>query len=150
MLQKYARLKIGTILNETPKIEQNEDGSFSKVPYGENSALQGFHNPYYNESHHKFRAAVRAFFQREIEPEASQFEEMGKAASDEVYRKLGSFGILACRMGPGPHLKLLPSLPGGVKPEEFDYFHEQIAHEENARMGYVSYQDSIGAGMVIG
>ena len=29
-------------------------------------------------------------------------------------------------------------------------FHEQIAHEEVARMGYASYQDSLGAGMVIG
>jgi alkylation response protein AidB-like acyl-CoA dehydrogenase len=63
--------------------------------------------------------------------------------------KIGSFGLLACRMGPGPHLKNL-TLPGGVKPSEFDYFHEQIAHEETCRLGYPGYQDSLGTGMVIG
>jgi hypothetical protein len=56
----------------------------------------------------------------EILPEAASFDEMGKAASKEVFEKMGQFGLLACRMGPGPHLKMVPSLPGGIKPEEFD------------------------------
>ena len=119
------------------------------MPYGEPSAFQGFHSPYYNESHHKFRRSVREFLETQVLPEAASFEEPGKAASVEVYRKMGDFGLLASRMGPGPHLKGF-NLPGGVKAEEFDYFHEQIAHEEIARMGYPSYQDSLGAGMVIG
>ena len=150
MLQKYARLKIGTIANESPKIEWPTPGSFSKVPYGEPQAFQGIPSPFYNESHHKFRTAVRAFYQTHVQEEALAYDDAGKAASNEVFEKLGNSGILACRMGPGPHLKLVPSLPGGIKPEEFDYFHEQIAHEETARMGLPGYQDSIGTGMVIG
>jgi alkylation response protein AidB-like acyl-CoA dehydrogenase len=149
-LKKYDRLKIGSIVNEQPQIDWNTPGSLSKVPYGEASAFQGFHSPYYTESHHKFRAAVRAFYQQEVEEEAILFDDNGKAASDQVFQKLGSSGILACRMGPGPHLKLVEQLPGGVKAEEFDYFHEQIAHEETSRMGCPGYQDSIGTGMVIG
>lgn len=41
-------------------------------------------------------------------------------------------------------------LPGGVTPQEFDYFHEQIAHEETTTLGYAGYQDSLATGMVIG
>ena len=37
----------------------------------------------------------------------------------------------------------LGGLPGGVKPEEFDYFHEMIAHEEIMRMGYPGFQVSL-------
>ena len=41
-------------------------------------------------------------------------------------------------LAPGPHLKLFTKhhpLFGGVKPEEFDMFHEMIAHEELSRIG---------------
>lgn len=39
---------------------------------------------------------------------------------------------------------------GGVQPEEFDYFHEMIANEEIARMGYGGVNDGLGTGLVIG
>ena len=91
ILRKYSRLKIGNILNETPKIDWNIPGSLSKVPYGEASAFQGFPSPFYNESHRKFRTAVRAFYQEEVEEEALLFDENGKPASDQVFQKLGSF-----------------------------------------------------------
>lgn len=34
--------------------------------------------------------------------------------------------------------------------QEFDFFHELIAHEEVARIGCPGFQDGIGAGMIIG
>ncbi|KAJ3272708.1 hypothetical protein HDV01_005344 [Terramyces sp. JEL0728] len=149
VLQKYKRLQIGSITNEKQQIIQNTPGSISQVPYAEPSSLQGFHSPYFNESHKKFRQAVRHFVQTEILPEAASFDDAGKVASKEMFKKMGEFGLLATRMGPGPHLKAF-KLPGGVKPEEFDYFHEQIAHEEVCTLGYPGYQDSLGTGMVIG
>eukprot|EP00398_MALV-I-01_sp_L67-1_P000259 gene259-325_t len=66
---------------------------------------------------------------------------------------VGRFGILVSRVGkPAMKAKWMGDikLPGGVKPEEFDYFHEQIAHEEYGRLGAPSYQDGLGAGFVIG
>lgn len=149
ILSKYAKLKIGSIANEKQMIEQQAPGLLSTVPYGESAAFAGLYSPYYNDTHRAFRTAVRTFIETEILPEAAEFDELGKTASKEVYKKMGAFGLLACRMGPGPHLKAF-TLPGGVKYEEFDYFHEQIAHEECARLGYASYQDALGAGMVIG
>jgi alkylation response protein AidB-like acyl-CoA dehydrogenase len=62
---------------------------------------------------------------------------------------MGQFGILACRLGPGAHLKGF-ALPGGVKPENFDYFHELIAHEETTRLGIYNYAEGLASGMVIG
>jgi alkylation response protein AidB-like acyl-CoA dehydrogenase len=41
-------------------------------------------------------------------------------------------------------------LPGGIKPEEFDYFHELIAHQETARIGAPGFADSISSGYSIG
>jgi hypothetical protein len=37
-------------------------------------------------------------------------------------------------------------LPGGVKPSEFDYFHEMICHMEVNRLGRPGFIDSLGAG----
>ena len=45
ILVKYARLKVGTIRGEIPKIILN--GGVSLVPYAEPSYMQGFHSPYY-------------------------------------------------------------------------------------------------------
>merc|ERR1719160_1993977 len=38
----------------------------------------------------------------------------------------------------------------GVKPKEFDHFHELIAHEEMGRLQCPSYNDGLGAGFCIG
>ena len=42
----------------------------------------------------------------------------------------------------GEHLKFVKGgLPGGVKPEDFDFFHELITHEEMGRLSVPSYTD---------
>ncbi|KAJ3154050.1 hypothetical protein HDU86_004975 [Geranomyces michiganensis] len=143
------RYAIGRIAGSKSKIAMHKPGDISRVPYAEPSAWQGFYSPYYNESHHRFRTAVRKFMDEEIIPDSVQAEESGQTADLETFEKMGAFGLLACRLGPGQHLAGR-SLPGGVKPEEFDYFHEMIAHEEIAGLGLPGYQDSIATGMVIG
>ena len=47
VLLKYARYKIGTIINETPRIPVRQHGAISTVPYGEISAFMGYKSPYY-------------------------------------------------------------------------------------------------------
>lgn len=136
--------------NPEPVDYTKPDYAISKVPYAEPSFWQGWRSTYFNDSHIKFRDAVRKFFTVEVLPELITFEELGKEPPISFLQKLGAFGIHACRMGPGPHLKLVKSLPGGVKPEEFDYFHEMIVHEELTRLGLPGASDGLGAGMVIG
>ncbi|KAG0170056.1 hypothetical protein DFQ28_002596 [Apophysomyces sp. BC1034] len=147
VLKKYGRYKIGTIEGEQPKIEMREAGSFSKVPYAESSAWMGFKSPYFKESHFRFRAAVRKIMD-ELAPEARSFEDSGEKPTDEFMQKLGSHGLLAANVGPGPWLRDY-KLPGGVTADEYDYFHEMIVHEEMARWGVRGTDDGVIGGMVI-
>ncbi|KAJ3116453.1 hypothetical protein HDU96_009616 [Phlyctochytrium bullatum] len=55
--------------------------------------------------------------EREVAKDAPVLDVLGERPSDELFVKMGEFGLLACRLGPGDHLKGL-KLPGGVKPEE--------------------------------
>ncbi|ORY96695.1 acyl-CoA dehydrogenase/oxidase [Syncephalastrum racemosum] len=149
VLAKYApRLKIGVIENEKPQFTIPAPDAISKIPYAEPSYLQGFKSPYLNESHTRFRKALRALY-ADVKPEALVAEELGKAPTQELYEHLGAEGVLASQIGPGPWLKGL-KLPGGIKPEEFDYFHEMIAHEETARLGTPGFADGISSGYSIG
>ncbi|KAI8855056.1 acyl-CoA dehydrogenase/oxidase [Chytridium lagenaria] len=70
-----------------------------------------------NATHVAFRKAVREFYDREIIKDGPMMDVMGERPTDEMFLKMGEFGLLACRLGPGEHLKGL-KLPGGVKPEE--------------------------------
>ncbi|KAJ8653724.1 hypothetical protein O0I10_010646 [Lichtheimia ornata] len=149
VLIKYApRLKIGTIANETPQIALPAPDAISKVPYAEPSYWMGFKSPYFNESHTRFRKAMRTIY-ADVKPDAILAEEMNQAPTQELYKMLGEEGVLASQIGPGPWLKGL-KLPGGIKPEEFDYFHEMIAHEETARLGTPGFADGISSGYSIG
>ncbi|KAI8391791.1 acyl-CoA dehydrogenase/oxidase [Radiomyces spectabilis] len=147
VLVKYARYKIGTVANEEPKYEIRQAGALSKVPYAESSAWMGFKSPYFKESHFRFRVAVREILDG-MALEARRFEDEGVKPTDEFVRTLGEAGILAANIGPGPHLKGI-KLPGDVKPEEYDYFHEMIVHEEMARWGVRGTDDGLIGGMVI-
>lgn len=149
VLEKYAKLKIGVIKGNT-EVVISDYSKISEVPYAEAPFWRNLPSPYYNESHIKFRLAVREFLHKEVRAEAEKFELSGKQPSDEVYHKMGDFGLLACRIPGGEHLKMVKELPGGVKPQDFTYFHEMIAHEEMARMGAPGYVDGLGAGYVIG
>jgi alkylation response protein AidB-like acyl-CoA dehydrogenase/predicted heme/steroid binding protein len=147
---KYGpKYEIGTIAGFKPKIHLKQPGEISRVPFAEPSAWFGMPSPYYKESHFKMRKAIRKFIHEVVEPDALMKDDSGEVATIEMYEKMGEFGWLASRIGPGPHLQGL-NLPGGVKPEEFDYFHEMIAHEELATIGIPGYQDSLATGMVIG
>ncbi|KAJ3026410.1 UNVERIFIED_CONTAM: hypothetical protein HDU68_005708 [Siphonaria sp. JEL0065] len=151
VLKKYKRLIIGKVTGEQPLLSHNNElGSFSKVPYAESLATLQKPSPFYNQSHLAFKKAVRAFCDEHIVPDAEQYGNLGKFPDQEILLKMGSVGLYACRLGPGEHLKGLKLL-GGVKPEEFDYFHEAIAHEEITRAaGIYCYGEGLASGMMIG
>ncbi|KNC98116.1 uncharacterized protein SPPG_06525 [Spizellomyces punctatus DAOM BR117] len=144
------RYIIGQIAGEKPKLDLTKPGEYSKVPYAEAGYLQGRPSPFYKESHIRFRDAIRKFYDDELTADAPTMDAMGEAPDRETYQKMGKIGLLACRLGPGPHLKVVPELPGGVKPEEFDYFHELISHEETTRLGIYGFAEGLASGMVIG
>jgi alkylation response protein AidB-like acyl-CoA dehydrogenase/predicted heme/steroid binding protein len=125
------------------------------APYSEPTAWMGWNSPYYKDSHKRFRLKLRAFVEEVLRPEAEASEEIGEAPTKEVYQAMGSCGLLAARLGKD----IMPLVERigidlekglGVKPSEFDHFHEQIAHEEIGRLSSPSYCDGIGAGFCIG
>lgn len=67
--------------------------------------------------------ALRIFVEENILPEAIAAEKDESPPSKELYLKMGQFGLLASRLGPGNHLNLV-TLPGGTTASQFDYFHE--------------------------
>ena len=71
---------------------------------------------------------MRKFVEETIAKEASTSEDAGNPPSKELFAKMGQSGMLAARIGPGKHLNLVSSLPGGIKPEEFDYFQYALFH----------------------
>lgn len=74
-----------------------------------------------------------------------------KRPTVELIKLMGTdkWHLNAMRLGPGKHLKGL-TLPGGVKGEDFDYFHELIITQELSRIGSRGYSDGLLGGMVIG
>ena len=133
VLSKYAsNLIIGAV--DGAEASLSPAPLISRVPFAENSwGRKGWKSPYYNESHTRFQLAVRTFVRDELQKQADEGEDAGKPPPAEAFLKCGAFGLLACRIGPGPHLHMLGRpLPGDVAPDSFDYFHEMIAHEEMA------------------
>ncbi|KAJ3073301.1 hypothetical protein HDU98_001851 [Podochytrium sp. JEL0797] len=150
ILKKYQRLVVGTVTGESSKLAFPTPGSFSSVPYAESLATLQKPSPFYTPSHLAFKKAVRAFCDEHITPDAESYGNMGKFPEKETLLKMGAANLHACRLGPGDYLKGLKLL-GGVKPEEFDYFHEAIAHEEFTRAaGIYCYGEGLGSGMMIG
>ncbi|KAI8972295.1 acyl-CoA dehydrogenase/oxidase [Pilobolus umbonatus] len=147
VLIKYDRYKIGSIEGETAQIDVYQPGDLSTVPYGESSAWMGFKSPYYKESHFKLRIAVRKIVDSLAE-EVRAYEDAGSKPTDEFMQTLGKHNLLAANIGPGPWLHGL-TFPGGIKGEEFDYFHEMIVHEEFTRWKVRGTDDGIAGGMVI-
>ncbi|KAF2663874.1 acyl-CoA dehydrogenase [Microthyrium microscopicum] len=149
VIQKYTDLCIGTIAGEKSEVIEPHYGSLSQVPYGEPIWLTPtFKSPFYKESHRKLQKAVREFVDEHVYPEAQQKELDGTYISQELVDKMAANNILAARLGPGKHLHGR-ILPGGVKGEDFDYFHDLVVGQELARAHARGFQDGNLAGMMI-
>ncbi|KAJ3119584.1 hypothetical protein HK098_005320 [Nowakowskiella sp. JEL0407] len=93
-----------------------------------------WYTPYYNDSHRRLRAFMRSFVSKEITPFCFEWDE-NKKIPKSLFQKAGAVGILAgvCGSPYSPYAPCAP--PAGVKPEEFDAFHEFIICDELSRCG---------------
>jgi citronellyl-CoA dehydrogenase len=86
----------------------------------------------FTQEHEELRRSVRAFVDQEINPNVKEWEEAGRFPIHELFRKMGSQGLL-----------------GITKPEEFggmglDYSYEMVATEELGRVHCGGIPMSIG------
>jgi hypothetical protein len=124
VLLRYGRYIIGTIENEKPKIILPTPGTLSPVPFAEPVWLtEGFKSPYYNDSHRRLQKFMRDFVDEHVKEEAREHERSGERPTVELIQKMGEAKINIMRMGPTKLLKG-QTLPGDIKGENFDYFHE--------------------------
>ncbi|GAA5911500.1 hypothetical protein JCM6882_000519 [Rhodosporidiobolus microsporus] len=150
VLNKYGRYIIGTVEGQKPRLLLPTPGTLSPVPYAEPTWLsEGYTSPYYKDSHRALQKTMRQFVDEEVRPDAQLHEKDGKRPTVELIEKMGSMKLNHCRLGPSKLLHGL-TLPGGVKGEEYDYFHEQIITQELVRGGARGYADGLQGGMVIG
>jgi len=159
VLYKYQRLKIGRLsvakADRKRAVDQMIPGTLSQVPYAEESYLQGWKSPIYEEKHRVFRQAVRKFYDENIRPIAAQAAKTNKTPPLSLFQKLGKAGLLATQLAPSPEVSAImkangvPTAPGGIPWEEYDIFMEKICHEEHARVGVPGYADGITAGYSI-
>lgn len=104
------------------------------VPYGDPNWYQNWRSPYYNQSHVNFRKALRTFCEDELAPHVFDWDE-AKQIPKEIWRKFGAAGFLPGVIGSWPTEYVGDKIAGNVRPEEFDYFHELIIHDEVSRLG---------------
>lgn len=150
VLTQYKALCLGPLEGETPEVITPQPGDLSTVPYAEPLWLSPvFKSPYYNESHRRLQKAVREFTEVHILPEAKEKEEDGTQISQELINKMADVNLLACRLGPGKHLRGRTLFGGVVKGEEYDYFHDLIVSQEIVRTNMRGFQDGNMAGMTI-
>jgi alkylation response protein AidB-like acyl-CoA dehydrogenase len=153
-LDKYSKLKIGSIKGAVPVVSVKSSGAsglFGEgIPYGDPSDCQHFKSPYYTEKHLAFRGAVREFFEKEVFPSVGEWDE-AKAVPKELYPKLAQAGILAGFVGkPWPVEYIGNKIIGGLKPEEWSHVYEQIVLDELSRCGSGGLVWGMTGGLAIG
>jgi alkylation response protein AidB-like acyl-CoA dehydrogenase len=121
------------------------------VPYADASWYQGFRSPYYKDSHRRFRNAVREILETHIAPNVQRWDENKKIPAS-AYKAYAKSGLMALACGHPFPLDYLPGvqLPGGLKGDEIDSFHELVLLEEVARLGSGGVSWGLGGGLSIG
>src|SRR5262249_26065400 len=143
ILKMGPKLVIGRIEGSDENAQPLETpADLSSVPFAEAPFFRGESSTVWKPAHTEFRKKLRGWIYENLHDEAERCELSGESPSDEVFKKIADLGLLAMRIGPGEHLKFAPKgLPFGLKIEEFDYFHEQICHEEVGRLATPGFTD---------
>jgi len=82
---------------------------------------------YFNEEHELFRQSLRAFIDKEVQPNIDQWEKDGQVSRD-VWTKMGAMGFLGLSF---------PEEFGGMN---LDYFYDVVFNEELGRVNSGGFQ----------
>lgn len=159
VLEKYGpQLQIGTIGSPAPTPSPSSPSPSKPakksqepvVPFAQPVWTQGWHSPYYNESHRVFRLAVRKFVDEELIPHSDMWETQKTFPIREINQKAAKAGILGLLVGNFYKEFSGNFIAGGLNPDQLDSFHELVLMEELGRTG--SYVSGYGwsAGLSIG
>ncbi|ROV93473.1 hypothetical protein VSDG_06789 [Cytospora chrysosperma] len=136
----------------TPKSEGDEEALEpfgDQIPFSDPSWYQGFHSPYFNESHAALRAEVRQWVESEIEPYVTEWDEK-KEVPPAIYKEMGRRGYLAGLLGTAYPKEYASSSIKSVPPEQWDLFHEMLITDELSRVGSGGFVWNVIGGFGIG
>ncbi|KAI9014065.1 acyl-CoA dehydrogenase/oxidase [Hyaloraphidium curvatum] len=107
------------------------------APFAEPYWYQDWYSPYYDESHRALRAHIRQLLQANtFLDRKEEFEALIRADKPlprEIFEVVGKAGFFRVIVGPpwrAPDLPGIPSLPMGIKPENWNMFHEMVVLDE--------------------
>ncbi|OJJ44578.1 hypothetical protein ASPZODRAFT_168295 [Penicilliopsis zonata CBS 506.65] len=133
-----------------PKEESEPQEPFGDlIPFADPSWYQGYHSPYFNETHAALRAEVRQWVESEIEPYVTEWDE-AKQVPDRIYKQMGERGYLAGLLGGKFPVNLTPHRVQAVPPEQWDLFHEMLVTDEISRVGSGGFVWNLIGGFGIG
>ncbi|KAI0832176.1 acyl-CoA dehydrogenase NM domain-like protein [Hypoxylon sp. FL0890] len=119
------------------------------IPFADPSWYQGFHSPYFNESHAALRAEIRQWVDSEIEPNVTEWDEK-KEVPREIFLEMGRRGYLAGLLGVHYPKEYTKNTVKSVPPEKWDLFHEMIVTDELSRVGSGGFVWNMIGGFGIG
>lgn len=114
----------------------------------------GLPSPYYTESHRKWQKACRDFISEHLVPHALEWETEGEVP-EHVFKTFTEHNMLIPNLPAPLPVDFLKSMEitellGGLKIEDFDYFHFSIYISEMRRVGISGPASSLSAGMTYG
>jgi len=119
------------------------------IPFADPSWYQGYHSPYFNETHAALRAEVREWVTNEIEPYVGEWDEARKVP-DEIYKAMGTRGYLAGLMGMHYQADYTSNRIKSVPAEKWDLFHEMLLTDELSRAASGGFVWNVIGGFGIG
>ncbi|KAI9052684.1 hypothetical protein LZ554_004023 [Drepanopeziza brunnea f. sp. 'monogermtubi'] len=119
------------------------------IPFADPSWYQGFHSPYYNETHAALREEIREWVNEKVEPFVAEWDE-AKKVPDEIYKEMGTRGYLAGLMGTKYLVDYTSNRIKSVAPEKWDLFHEMLITDELSRCGSGGFVWNVVGGFGIG
>ncbi|KAK4098716.1 acyl-CoA dehydrogenase NM domain-like protein [Parathielavia hyrcaniae] len=120
-----------------------------QIPYSDPSWYQGYHSPYFNETHAALRAEVREWIETEIEPHVTEWDEK-KMVPPEVYKEMGRRGYLAGLLGTHYQKDYVENPIKSVPADKWDLFHELLLTDELSRVGSGGFVWNVIGGFGIG
>ncbi|KAJ3116224.1 hypothetical protein HDU96_010168 [Phlyctochytrium bullatum] len=132
---KYdSRLVVGILQGADIAKEYATEGVFGDgIAFGDPAWYQEWKTPYYTDSHRRLKAWARKVVEEEVIPHVAKWEEEGSVPRS-LYKRFGELGFLSGITGVTPWPSFAPNAPPvGIKPGEWDVFHELVLGDELAR-----------------
>jgi acyl-CoA dehydrogenase len=124
------------------------------IPFSDPPWLTGLPSPYYSESHRKWQKTCRDFITEHLEPHALEWESEGEVP-EHVFHTFAEHNMHIPNLPAPLPIDFLRSngvttLLGGLKIEDFDYFHFAIYISEMRRIGIGGPASSLSTGTAYG